>query len=297
MNRTYKLLGFSSFVIFIFTVSNSFLFFPPIEIARAENSENSHFKKITKAPHQTTAPDESAIASEESKLPKDSPVAVKKAVVKSQNAPGTKQPSHAAHHDHEGVPPARSLQFLANGNARYLSKKTRSDGRDDVDRKRLLLGQHPHAIILSCADSRVPPETVFDQSLGEIFTIRVAGEALDSSVIASVEYAVEHLGPKLLVVMGHTKCGAVDTAIKVKAGDSAGSESLDRLLADIRPRLKNVSVDKTSASLEVESKLNAEGVSRDLVSRSDIIRKKVEAGDLVIKPALYYMDSGKVSFQ
>lgn len=230
--------------------------------------------------------------------------------IESAPAPGTSSHHHAeesahakqAHsNDHgaehaAGVNGETSLKWLMNGNARYLERKYRADGRSAEDRKRLAGGQKPHAIVLSCADSRVPPEIVFDQSLGEIFVIRVAGEALDSSVIASIEYAVEHLGPKLLVVMGHTKCGTVDTAIKVKEGDSAGSDSLDRLLSDIRPRLKTVSTKKPSADLEVESALNADGVARDLVKRSEIVRKKVEAGELLIKPALYRLDSGKVSF-
>jgi carbonic anhydrase len=197
---------------------------------------------------------------------------------------------------HTAIEADQALKWLVNGNNRYVKKQYRADGRSAEDRKRLLTGQHPHAIVLSCADSRVPPEIVFDQMLGEIFTIRVAGEALDSSVIASVEYAVEHLHPRLLVVMGHTQCGAVEAVLKTKEGESAGSEALDKMIADIRPRLKSVPADKISPNLEVESTVNADGVARDLIRRSEIIRKKVEAGELVIKPALYRMDSGKVSF-
>jgi carbonic anhydrase len=183
-----------------------------------------------------------------------------------------------------------------NGNTRYIKKQFRADGRGPKDRQRLLGGQKPHAIVLSCADSRVPPEIVFDQELGEIFVIRVAGEALDSSVIASIEYAVEHLDPHLLIVMGHTQCGAIDATLKTKEGSSAGSEALDKLLADIRPRLKSIPEGKGSANLEIESTVNADGVARDLLKRSEIIKKRVDSGDLVIKPALYRMDSGKVSF-
>jgi carbonic anhydrase len=239
-------------------------------------------------------------------VPQENGPAIVKPHIVTETAPGAKHgkdentnpaPTATAGHDHAGgVSADQSLKWLLNGNARYMTKNFRSDGRSQDDRTRLLAGQKPHAVILSCADSRVPPETVFDQGLGEIFVIRVAGEALDSSVIASVEYAVEHLGPRLIVVMGHTKCGAVDTALKVKEGDSAGSESLDRLLADIRPRLHTISTEKPSANLEVESALNADGVARDLVKRSEIIRKKVESGDLFIKSSLYRMDTGKVTF-
>lgn len=190
----------------------------------------------------------------------------------------------------------QSLKWLTNGNTRYVTKKFRGDGRHQVDRDRTKAGQHPHAIVLSCSDSRVPPELIFDQGLGEIFTIRVAGEALDASVVASIEYAVEHLGPQLLVVMGHTKCGAVETAIKVPAGQSAGSESFDKLLGEIRPHLKTRTSEKPSADLEIESALNADGVARDLLDRSALLKSKVQAGELKIKTALYWIDSGRVKF-
>lgn len=264
----------------------------------SEPSESLHFKKISKSGTQPAAHAEDTAADESNGLPKDAPVAVKKAVVNSHAAPGTSSSpaAHSAHGGHEGVAPDRALQFLTNGNTRYLTRRLRADGRGAGDRKRLLAGQHPHTIVLSCADSRVPPETVFDQALGEIFTVRVAGEALDSSVIASVEYAVDHLGPQLLVVMGHTQCGAVDAALKVKEGDSAGSEALDKLLSDIRPRLKSIAPDKISPALKVESEMNAEGVAKDILNRSPMLRKKVAAGELVIKSALYHMDSGKVFF-
>lgn len=204
--------------------------------------------------------------------------------------------THGGHENFVGVPAEKSLGWLKNGNVRYLKRNFRADGRTLAHREKLAGGQHPHAIILSCADSRVPPELIFDQVEGEIFTIRVAGEALDSSVIASVEYAVEHLGTQLVVVMGHTQCGAVKTALKVDEGSSAGSPDLDKLLSDIRPRLKKINRSDVSASLDVESALNADGVARDLVKRSEIIRKKVEEGHLKIKSALYRIDSGKVSF-
>lgn len=194
------------------------------------------------------------------------------------------------------VPAEQSLRWLTNGNSRFTSAKYRADGKSAKDRKRLLAGQHPHAIVLSCADSRVPPELIFDQALGEIFTIRVAGEVLDSSVIASIEYAVEHLGSRLLVVMGHTKCGAVSTAMKVKEGQSGGSESLDQLLAGIRPHVRSIASVNADPNLEKESFANADGIAGDLLKRSEIVRKKVEAGELLIKPALYDMDSGKVDF-
>ena len=212
-------------------------------------------------------------------------------------APAAKAaPAAAAKPEAKGVAPDQSLRWLTNGNVRYMKKGFRNDGKADADRKRLLAGQTPHAVVLACSDSRVPPEIVFDQALGEISVVRVAGEALDASVLASVEHAVEHLGARLIVVLGHTTCGTVDAALSIPEGTSAGSEWLDKVLADIRPRLKSVAAQERSPNLEVETALNADGVARELVKRSEMIRKKVEAGDVVVKPALYRMDSGKVSF-
>ena len=189
-----------------------------------------------------------------------------------------------------------ALLWLKHGNDRYVRRQFRSDGRSPKDRARVLKGQHPHAIVLACADSGIPPETAFDQGLGEIYVVRVAGEALDSSTIASVEYALEHFGPKLLVVLGHSRCETVESALNAKEGESAGSPDLDKLIADIRPRLKSARGEKPSANLEVEAALNADGAARELVKRSEIVRKKIDEGALTIKTGLYRMDSGKVSF-
>lgn len=204
------------------------------------------------------------------------------------------EPTHKSRGD--TVPAETSLRWLRNGNTRFVKRNFRNDGRDASDRRRLTAGQKPHAIVLSCSDSRVPPEHVFDQMLGEIYAIRVAGSALDSSVVASIEHAVEQFGSQLIVVMGHTQCEAVKMALATKEGASAGSQDLERLVADIRPRLKTVLKEEPSKNLEVESAVNADGVARELVRRSAIIRAKVESGDLVIKTALYRLDSGKVSF-
>ena len=148
--------------------------------------------------------------------------------------------SGEAHEHAHAVPPGVSAeqdrQWLSNGNVRFRTAKYRRDGKSMSDINKLAGGQKPHSVILSCADSRVPPELLFDQALGEIFVIRVAGEALDSSVIASIEYAVAHLGTRNIVVMGHTQCGAIKAAMGAKKGARSGSSSLDALVADSLPR-------------------------------------------------------------
>lgn len=162
---------------------------------------------------------------------------------------------------------------------------------------RLASGQKPHSIILSCSDSRVPPEHIFDQALGEVFVVRVAGEALDDSVIASIEYAVEHLGSQLVFVMGHDSCGAVKAAMATPKGKSAGSPSLDRLVADIQPRIASrMPASEAPTTVVAESTLNAWGVAADLLSRSQVIREAVQSGKVKIASGIYYLKSGQVDF-
>jgi carbonic anhydrase len=163
-----------------------------------------------------------------------------------------------------------------------------------VDRDRLAGSQNPHTIVLSCSDSRVPPELVFDQALGEIFVIRVAGEALDSSVIGSIEYAVAHLGAKNIVVMGHTSCGAVKATLSAKPGVSIGSPSLDKLVADLKPNLEGRALKDGDLSEDVN--INTKAVAANLIKRSEIIRTAVEKGELKVNSALYTLKTGVVDF-
>lgn len=206
--------------------------------------------------------------------------------------------NHASSHHEEvkGIPADKALKWLVNGNTRYTKGYFRKDGATSKDIKSLTKGQHPHSIVLSCSDSRVPPEIVFDQKLGEIFTVRTAGETLDSSVIASIEYAVSHLGPQLIVVMGHTSCGAVKAAVSTINGGDAGSEHLNKLVKDIHPRIELLKRVPASADFLTEAWVNAKGVAADLAKRSKIIDEKIKQGQLKIVPALYHMDSGHVEW-
>ena len=225
-----------------------------------------------------------------------SAVSASKVNSESPLAPVSAAPSHEAG-TAKNLAAEQSLKWLVNGNTRYASQNFRADGRSATDRERLLrTGQKPHAILLSCSDSVVPPETIFDQSLGELYSVRTLGETIDSASIASLEYAVTYLGPQLLVVMGHTKCDAIQGVLQIKENQNAGSEFLNKLLSDIRGHLETFTSEKHSPALAVEATLNADGVARELMNRSEIIRKKVESGELLIKTALYRGDSGKVTF-
>ncbi len=208
---------------------------------------------------------------------------------------------HSSHSDHHaevpGIDPDKALMWLKNGNTRYTTNKLRKDGQGYEDVKRLATGQTPHSIVLSCSDSRVPPEIVFDQKLGEIFTVRTAGETLDDAGIASMEYAVSHLGSQQLVVMGHTSCGAVKAALATLDGSDAGSPALNELVHDIHPRLASYKRKPQSTGVKDESWSNVKGVATDLEKRSAIIAKAIQSGKLKIRLAMYDLETGKVEFR
>lgn len=196
-----------------------------------------------------------------------------------------------------GIEPTTALRWLKNGNTRFVKGTLRKDGQSKKDVSRLSKGQKPHTIVLSCSDSRVPPELVFDQKLGEIFTVRTAGESLDSSAIASIEYAVAHLGARLILVMGHTSCGAVKAAVETLGGGDTGSPHINHLVKDIHPRIRSVTSGKGSPGLGTESWANAKGVAFDLTARSAIIAEAVRSGHVRIVSALYNLPSGEVDFE
>lgn len=183
---------------------------------------------------------------------------------------------------------------LQAGNKRFL--KANPKYHPDEDRRlELVDGQHPHSIVLSCSDSRVPPELIFDQGLGDIFTIRVAGEVLDASAIGSIEYAVEHLGSKVIVVLGHESCGAVKAALATPAGHGAGSAALDGLLDTVRANVGEVHPAATDTTLREPVRRNVAAVAAQLVRQSPIVRERVERGTVRIVPALYALGSGQVT--
>ena len=204
-------------------------------------------------------------------------------------------PSHG-HHAATGVDPDQAQKWLINGNNRFAKQHFRKDGQSQKDVTRLSKGQAPHSIILSCSDSRVPPELVFDQKLGEVFVVRTAGESLDSNAIGSIEYAVAHLGARNIVVMGHSQCGAVKAALSTMNGGDAGSPHLNKMVADLHPRLKNFDRAPASTNYVRESWANVSGVAQDLLSRSSIIANAVQNGTVKIREGLYHLEDGRVDF-
>lgn len=179
------------------------------------------------------------------------------------------------------------LDRLQAGNDRFVADKLDGKLQDSSRRNNLTGGQNPYAIILSCADSRVVPELAFDAGLGELFVVRVAGNVANSSSIASIEYAVAHIGSPVIVVLGHQSCGAVTAAV----GGGDNGYNLNHLLSHITPA---ISASAEGASVNDVVRKNAEMTATELQTRSGIIRDAIAAGKLKIVPAYYHLDSGKV---
>ena len=189
-------------------------------------------------------------------------------------------------------PAAEALAALKAGNARFVADAPKLPGADAAHRKALTAGQHPYAILLSCADSRVPPEYVFNVGLGDLFVVRVAGEVVDRSVLASAEYAAEHLDVPLLVVLGHESCGAVKAAAE-STGKSLGP-NLDYLVKAIQPAVARSASERDHVKGAILA--NVEQVTNDIVAKSAILRERVEEGKLGVVGAYYELESGKVAF-
>ena len=135
---------------------------------------------------------------------------------------------------------ADAIERLTKGNSRFVSGKLRHPHSATEWRKRLIGGQTPFATIVGCSDSRVPPELLFDQGFGDLFVIRVAGNVIDTDVVGSVEYGVDHLNTKLVVVMGHEGCGAVTAALQADADLAKEPNEIRSLVSKIQPATKDV---------------------------------------------------------
>ncbi len=187
---------------------------------------------------------------------------------------------------------------LQNGNMRFYEGRQQHPRQDPILRDVLASGQKPHTILISCSDSRVPPEEIFDQGLGDIFSVRLAGNVITAEGIASVEYAVAHLGPKLIIVMGHESCGAIGAAITSKVGVSNGSESLDKLVTQIRGNLSAGAVAGvgTDKIFRQPVKENVTANIKELLKKSEIVRKAMNTQGLLLGQAIYSLKTGRVEF-
>jgi carbonic anhydrase len=188
--------------------------------------------------------------------------------------------------------PKEALGLLKVGNDRFMRNASLPVSLSLHTREELARGQHPFAMVLSCADSRVPPEHIFNVGLGDLFVIRSAGEVIDRSILASLEYGAEHLHIPLLLVLGHESCGAVQAATSGKT-ESLGP-NLDYLVKAIRVGTSRTPAER--AELRTAILANVEQVINDALAGSTILRKHVDTQKLQVVGGYYELASGRVLF-
>jgi carbonic anhydrase len=195
--------------------------------------------------------------------------------------------------------PVAALAQLLEGNKRYMRGELAHPRRKPEDFAVLAEGQVPIAVIIGCADARVAPELLFDQGVGDLFVVRVAGNVISgggASVKGSIEYAVAELGVRLVIVLGHTQCGAVKSAIKHINADDKLPGSINDLVDTIKPAVASVK-GKVGDLLELSIRANVDrGVER-LKNLEPIIASGVKSGKVKVVGAVYDLQSGKVTVQ
>ncbi len=195
------------------------------------------------------------------------------------------------------VTPELALQLLKEGNQRFLDKTT-LDRSFDKQIELTSGGQYPFAAIVSCIDSRIPTEIVFDQGIGDVFNARIAGNFVNQDILGSLEFACKLAGSKLIVIMGHTSCGAVKGAC-----DHAELGNLTAMLDNIAPALNEVKtaegVDRSSKNIDFVNEVAVQNVhltiSR-LKADSPVLNEMIDNGEIHVVGAMYDVASGKVSF-
>jgi len=181
-----------------------------------------------------------------------------------------------------------ALKLLLDGNQRFVAGKLEHPNQTPERRAEVAKGQHPFASVLACSDSRTPPEIIFDRGLGDIFTVRVAGNVADKVVIESLDYSVKHLGVRVVMVLGHRRCGAVIAAV---AGHEEEGD-VGPMLSELRPA---VEASKGMAGDPVENAVreNVKLVIKNLAT-SEELSAMVKSGDLKIVGGIYDLDTGTI---
>lgn len=185
-----------------------------------------------------------------------------------------------------------ALKKLMEGNARFVSNQAAPEKACGPGvRQALTSGQQPYAVILSCSDSRVPPEIIFDLGLGEIFVVRVAGNVLSPVIIGSIEYAADHLGSPLIMVLGHERCGAVSAAVDSHGEPHGHVGEIVKTIAPAVAEARKVSGSKEKPALiEDAIDLNIKLVSQSLLKQSDVLAKLAAQKKIKVVNAKYYFD-------
>lgn len=198
------------------------------------------------------------------------------------------------------VTPDEALSMLMDGNKNFNQGNLANlqvNSKPKV-REALAAGQHPYAIILDCSDSRLSPEIIFDRGLGEIFVVRVAGNVVAPHELGSIEYAVEHLGSVLLMVLGHSKCGAVNATVgaldKPTCTVATVEGNIGSLVESIAPAVEKSCRDGASNLLAASIDNNVDLVAENIEMNSSIVAEALEKGKIKLIKARYDLEDGKV---
>ena len=202
-------------------------------------------------------------------------------------APGSAPPQNA-------ITPADALKRIMEGNARYAAN-TPNERDFSVERAARAQGQYPIAAILSCADSRVSPELAFDQAPGDLFVVRVAGNVVNNDLLASIEYGLQFLGAPLIVVLGHSSCGAVDAAIKVVKDKAVLPGHLPELISALKPSVEIARTEKSGELLENATRENVKRQVARLKNSPPIVQKLYAGKKIDIAGGVYDIATGKVT--
>jgi carbonic anhydrase len=188
-----------------------------------------------------------------------------------------------------GVDP---LSKLLEGNKRFISGQLTTKDCSTEKRQELTKGQHPFATVLSCSDSRVAPEVIFDEGLGDVFIVRVAGNVVEPTTLGSIEYGAEHLHTPLLVILGHESCGAVKATLEAK-GKPEGN--IGAIIKKIMPAVNTAKKAKKGPdeTLNLAVQENIKNTYKDIM-KSKVVKELVHEGKLKVVAAEYYLGTGKV---
>lgn len=192
--------------------------------------------------------------------------------------------------------PAESIDLMLEGNARFFSGRAQRPELNAFQRRAQIASQTPYAVVLGCSDSRVPLEIVFDQGLGDIFAVRVAGNVVEPGTVGSIEYAVEHLDSHLVVVMGHENCGAVAAAMLPQAEQDREPEQVRFLLGLIRPAVSNLPEIRDPKARMREAVIRNVVRQVEALSQNPTLRAAVAEGRIQVVGAYYELSSGAVDF-
>ena len=190
----------------------------------------------------------------------------------------------------DSISPDKAIEMLKDGNKRFLEKKELE--RDlHLQVSQTSSGQFPYAVVLSCIDSRVPVELVLDQGVGDIFSARVAGNIINEDILGSIEYACGVAGSKAILVLGHTKCGAVTAACKdVELGN------ITALLSKVKPAIANIKLRDGEVEVEEVTKANVHQSIKEIREKSSMLADLETEGKIKIVGAVYHVEDGRVSY-